>query len=408
MAKSKAPIRLTQTSRASVPVAPSATSRRLNQFDRKAQAATANSAQAATAQAEAIRAETYRMSGISQAMLDLQAHLTEQYTSAQNATGPTAQTVTSGLVGAENNNGSYIGLIEKKDRVTGEIGVVLTVRTKHDLNEIAPQFVIPESESVRGEKIRVDVRAVGTPIAQQGYRVREIPALYGASIGLASLGATGTLGCLVATSDNDLCILSNNHVLADLNRAALGSEVIQPGNADGGTQGIIGHLKKFHPMNLVNSGQSFPNQIDAALAITSFKDCIPGLHGDLPFVGSTRAASVRLPVIKQGRTTDHTEGRVIGLNASLTVGYGPSNNPAPFGSFTDQIVVEGMNGPFSRAGDSGSVIFGFFDGVFHPIGLLFAGGTDNAGRVVTWANPIDIVMQTMGIDQILDPSYPID
>ncbi len=338
-------------------------------------------------------------------MIELQTHLNEKFSSSGDAS---AQAVGPGMVGSENINGSYVGLIEKNNRATGEIGVVITVRVKHDLANIAPQFVIPESETVRGEKIRVDVRVVGVPIAQQGFQTREIPALYGASIGLASVGATGTLGCLVATSDNDLCILSNNHVLANVNRAPLGSAVIQPGNAVVVSKGIIGHLKRFHAINLVNAGQSASNQVDAALAFTSFKDCLPQLHGDIPFLGSTRAATTRMPVIKQGQTTGHTEGNVIGLNAIITIPYGPGINQPPFGTFTNQIVLQGNNGPLSQRGDSGSLILGLIDGTFHPIGLLFAGGTDEFGRTVTWANPIDLVMAALDIDQILDPSFPID
>ncbi len=396
----KSPPKLAQSSPANSS-APAGTARRLNQFDPKTQSSTVQSAQAATAQAEVVRAEAFRKSGISQAMIELQAHLNEKFLSS----GASAQAVGPGMVGSENINGSYVGLIEKNDRATGEIGVVITVRVKQDLANIAPQFVVPESESVRGEKIRVDVRVVGVPVAQQGFQTREIPALYGASIGLASVGATGTLGCLVATSDNDLCILSNNHVLANVNRAPLGSAVIQPGNAEGVTTGIIGHLKRFHFMNLVNSGQSAPNQVDAALAFTSFKDCLPQLHGDIPFVGSTRVATIRMPVIKQGRTTGHTEGSVIGLNAIISVAYGSKTNPPPFGTFTGQIVLAGNNGPLSRGGDSGSLILGLVDGEFHPIGLLFSGDETQG---ITWANSIDLVMDALNIDQILDPSFPID
>ena len=407
----------------SAPTTPSASgkkaqappARRLNQFDPQTQAAAAQSVQTATAQAEAVKAETYRKSGITSAMLQLQGQMSDLYVSAQAASANASALVAEpGQAGAENINGSYLGLIEKRGRRTGEIGLVMTVRAKQDEDAVAPQFLFPPSELVGGERVRIDVRGVGPIIAQQGFQSRETPARYGASIGFLEHG-TGTLGCLVATSGNDLCILSNNHVLADAVGAPTLSPIVQPGDFEHTASGVIGFLTRIQSLNLVTAGDSAPNRVDCALALTTFKDCIPRLHGDIPFVGSPTGAFPRMPVIKQGRTTGHTEGQVIGLNGNPRVGYEPRNSPPMFGDFfqTDgqgrrvgeQIVLEGFNGPLSLKGDSGSLILGFVDGEFHPIGLLFAGTLDGA---ITWANPIDLVMQALGIAEILDPGFPIE
>jgi delta-aminolevulinic acid dehydratase/porphobilinogen synthase len=51
----------------------------------------------------------------------------------------------------------------------------------------------------------------------------------------------GTLGCLVkktAVDDDEIFILSNNHVLADSNQAQIGNDIIEPSKLDGGTDPI--------------------------------------------------------------------------------------------------------------------------------------------------------------------------
>ena len=55
----------------------------------------------------------------------------------------------------------------------------------------------------------------------------------GVSVGHPSITA-GTLGCLVQdAARRHRYILSNNHVLANCNSAALGASILQPGPADG-------------------------------------------------------------------------------------------------------------------------------------------------------------------------------
>ena len=52
----------------------------------------------------------------------------------------------------------------------------------------------------------------------------------------------GTLGCLVRdTSDQTICILGSNDVLAQNGLVSIGTDVIQPDLADGGGTGDDGH-----------------------------------------------------------------------------------------------------------------------------------------------------------------------
>ena len=70
-------------------------------------------------------------------------------------------------------------------------------------------------------------------------------------------------------------------------------------------------------------------------------------------------------------------------NATVNVSYGTGKNAM----FARQIVI-GSGKPFSKSGDSGSLIV-TNDSHAYPVGLLFAGGTG-----VTIANPIDSVLDS--------------
>src|SRR5262245_17390929 len=61
---------------------------------------------------------------------------------------------------------------------------------------------------------------------------------------------SGTLGSLVQDASGKLYILSNNHVLARLNQAALGEDVNQPGMLDQNckTAGAVADLSSFVPI----------------------------------------------------------------------------------------------------------------------------------------------------------------
>lgn len=62
--------------------------------------------------------------------------------------------------------------------------------------------------------------------------------------------------------------------------------------------------------------------------------------------------------------------------------------------FDDQIVVKSNDSnPFSRGGDSGSLIVD--DRTCEPVGLLFA-RSEHSG--LTWANPIRLVLEHYRVD----------
>ncbi len=117
----------------------------------------------------------------------------------------------------------------------------------------------------RRSKGEMEVRHVGKVLAQQPWhRRRNRPLRIGGSIGHFKITA-GTLGCFVtprgSAKDEDW-ILSNNHVLADENQAAIGDAILQPGDVDGGNRpaDVVGDLKKFIPL------KRRKNLVDAAVA----------------------------------------------------------------------------------------------------------------------------------------------
>jgi hypothetical protein len=176
----------------------------------------------------------------------------------------------------------------------------------------------------------------------------------------------GTIGCVVTSNgSNRRFILSNCHVLTDLNGAQPGDDILEPGLADGGDPTRpIARLTAFQPVDF--TGQ--PNRIDAAIAeLINAPDVDPRINTIGPIAPTPMPAALYQSVRKRGRTTLHTIGVVMDLAADVRVRYG--NRVA---QFSDQIAVSGVNGAFSAGGDSGSLVV---DAVTRrPVGLLFAGG----------------------------------
>ena len=112
-------------------------------------------------------------------------------------------------------------------------------------------------------------------------------------------------------------------------------------------------------------------------------------------VTTTARAEGGETVGKIGRTTAVTAGRVTAIELDdVVVGYGEELGAL---RFDDQLEVESTGaGPFSRGGDSGSLVYRE-DGV--ALGLLFAGsetgGSNGAG--LTYCNAVDTVLDRLGV-----------
>ncbi|WP_372347016.1 hypothetical protein [Streptomyces sp. KL116D] len=232
------------------------------------------------------------------------------------------------------------------------------------------------------------------------HRMRPCPS--GFSIGNVAVTA-GTLGSVVydflpgAAVDppgpglgvpSKFYVLSNNHVLADSNRAQLGSPIVQPGRFDGGTDPAdrIATLSRFITIQFAPQTplDQQNNVVDCALGEVSFQDATREQY----FSGAPRAwrrkANVAVGdlVKKSGRTTNISFGRIIAVDATIDVNYGTAGTAR----FKDQILTTNM----SAGGDSGSLVTSLDD---VAAGLLFAGSSQ-----VTVANHIENVRALLRVE----------
>jgi len=292
---------------------------------------------------------------------------------------------------------------------TDELSIVCSVVKK------VPEALLATDDLVPGEirGIPTDVVETGILRAQLERTDRWRPAPGGVSIGHPSVTA-GTLGCLVRKNGETL-ILSNNHVMAAENAAAIGDPILQPGPYDGGSDpgDRIGVLEEFVPIRflstepsdctvartvavlanalayLLGSGtrllavrlQEEENRVDAALA----RPVNPAdLSEEILELGTIRAigsAGLGTPVRKSGRTTGLTSDEILQVDVTADITYGAGRTAR----FTDQIMAGAMSG----GGDSGSAVL---DAENNLVGLLFAGSD-----TTTVINPIGHVVDALGI-----------
>jgi len=195
-----------------------------------------------------------------------------------------------------------------------------------------------------------------------------------------SFCCSGTLGSLVQANGVNY-ILSNNHVLARGDQAAVGEDISQPGRIDNGCAlpPIVADFTKASPLG---------SNVDAALA--QLRPSTMDTTGFIEDIGtissSVKAPTVGLAVAKSGRTTGFTTGSIASINTSVSVQYQKScGSGKKFTvSYTNQVVINSST--FSAGGDSGSLIVSN-DACHQPVALLFAGSSSS-----TIANPIGEVL----------------
>ncbi len=252
------------------------------------------------------------------------------------------------------------------------------------------------AKQAKGE---VDVRYVGrvSKNAAPWMRTPTRPLLIGSSVAHFRVTA-GSLGCFVRRkSDGGLSLLSNNHVLANENRAKPGDAILQPGPADGGNNpsDAIGSLREF-----VRLQKSAPNFLDCALA-----DLNDAAKPDLTkLTGLGRVKGLGEPFIdeglavaKIGRTTGLTRGRVTAFeidNQVISYDLGDLR-------FDNLLEIEGAeNVAFSDGGDSGALIV---NGDLQGVALLFAGSDQGGsnGKGLTYANPLHAILEKLQVELAL-------
>ena len=290
---------------------------------------------------------------------------------------------------SQNVVGIGIGHKFKNGKATGSHSIRFYVERKLPDRAIPKEFMLP----ARIGKVPTDVIETGAFrafAAAHPEQARHRPAHPGSSVGFQFTGAkagyvmAGTFGALVQ-SNSKLCILSNNHVLANENQLPSGSPIFQPGLLDKNSpqNDQIATLTKFVA---ITAGGS--NKVDCAIAEVLKQNLVsPVIMAKVGKLASGQPVSAAegMSVHKTGRTTGYTQGVIRDISADVKITY-----DVGLVTFTDQMLIDGVGGAFSAAGDSGSLIVDRKSK--QPVALLFAGSPSQ-----TIANHIDDVLQALGV-----------
>jgi len=344
-----------------------------------------------------------------------------------------------------------VGAKIKGDKQTRKASVICFVKKKKAMSDLLAKDAIPSTIVDKGVAYATDVIEVGEIKAFAGEVNRQThrPVMPGVSIGHFRI-TSGTLG-IVVEKGGDAYILSNNHVIADTNQAAIGDAIYQPGPADmGGIKDTVANLTEFVPINFAVGAE---NTVDCALAklyvapvveppvvvpppvitppvikppkkLNFFQKILQWIKN--LFGGSKKARAESVTIIIGGNDDSPTteppktvewKNEVLGIGvmskqvAEVSVGDTVQKsgrttgvtqgeviaidvtvdvNYGPQGNarFVDQILTSDM----SNGGDSGSAILDLNRNV---VGLLFAGSD-----TVTIMNPIQTVFSKLGIERI--------
>jgi hypothetical protein len=285
--------------------------------------------------------------------------------------------------------------------MTKELGIIVGVEEKLPEVMLTREDLIPQE--LKGTGIRIDVIKAGDPrpFARLGARPYAAIPEYDCSwyevmrsgVGLAHYQVTGgTLGDYNAAWGVGA---SNNHVLANQNKAKIGDPIHQPSPICAVTNRVVGTLAAFEPIKFVGEGSpcsvsqgwaSFCNLfMQAAHRKTRFK-AIKYLkpfaaetmnHVDLAFMrftdgiqkdehiertdfdwqGSRPEATLLEILFKSGARTRYTEFPCMQKYMTVSVGY----SLGKIGMYEDQDVGDNPGGILLNAGDSGDMPGGLSD-----------------------------------------------
>lgn len=291
---------------------------------------------------------------------------------------------------------------------TDELSIVCSVTEKLPLNSLMSKDILPSN--IQG--FSVDVYPTGLIYALQNTKSIFRPAPGGISLGHYKITA-GTLGCYVK-KNNELYILSNNHVLANTNRGSVGDIILQPSPFDGGnlSENTFARLFEFIPIQFIGaesycgiaksissvlnvlaailgSGTRLipqniikpENLVDAAIALPINQNEVKNEILNMGHLNGISEGTFGLDIKKMGRTTELTTGIIEQIDVTAYVNYGPNQ----VALFTDQIIASSI----ATGGDSGAVILNNSNDI---VGLVFAGSSN-----ITVINRIQNVFELLGL-----------
>ena len=280
--------------------------------------------------------------------------------------------------------------IERNSVLIATVGVNVTSYSDTGLAPFTTYtYCVNASNSAGDSGYSNEASATTDPLPDKPPRWYERPVPIGVSTGHPDITA-GTIGCRVINGTY-VYALSNNHVYANCNKAAIDDPVLQPGTIDGGVypDDTIGYLYDYVTIVFGPRGR---NTVDAAIALCStatLGNSTPGLFSYTPSTTIIEEVTLDTSVKKYGRTTGLTKGIVDSVSWTGRIYYGNGG----FAIFVDQIGIIGTpeTPSFSQPGDSGSLIV-TNNSSCNPVGLLFAGND-----YYTIANPIGEVLTQLGV-----------
>lgn len=264
--------------------------------------------------------------------------------------------------------------------------------------------------------LRVDPGQGQNSLPIRQYLEVTVGGVSGANMNLT--GQNGTLGFFCRSrgknSYQDVCVLSNAHVLVDLQNPVVSDSdlIVQPGPGERSPNESIGTLTDFAPLKFDNGDK--PNFIDAAIATLKpsqkYQAVLPAI-GAVKGYASQDDVAVGETVRKFGRSTGYTEGRIYSIELDVWIDYDRTRQSA---FFKNQFLIEPASPTypiFVSKGDSGSMVMGEGN---YAVGLLCGGGSQDLSAIQPpgnanvpiiknygIANPISKVLDNFGMELVI-------
>ncbi|KEI14937.1 trypsin-like serine protease [Clostridium novyi] len=265
---------------------------------------------------------------------------------------------------------------------TNQLCIKVFVAKKLPLNQLNTNDIIPSI-----------YKGIPTDIKETGYftahsltqKIRPTPGGYVIS-NEYNTNYSGTLGCLV-TDNKDLFVLSNNHVLAMLNQASIGTKIIEPSREFGGDPktDTIANLSKYIELKFIEDTSMSVNYTDCAIAKIIDKSLV---SPEIALVGIPKGINspkLNQRVKKVGAISELTTGVITSIHNTMTVNYQDIKKSA---IFKEQIFTSFM----AEHGDSGAILL---DQNNNVIGLLMSGSKNTSVF-----NPIDTVLKQLNVNLV--------
>lgn len=286
--------------------------------------------------------------------------------------------------------GVAVGYRTRGGALTSEPVIIVYVEKKK------PREMLGAQDVIELDGAPIDIQEHGPMVAQYLRMPRDQisaqdssphrPLTGGIEIGPTGDHFVGTLGAILYdTASHQPTGLTNWHVAAGSTTNPVGRDISQPGN---GATAKIGRCVR------AVRGPGGGGDVDAAAI--SLDPGVPYALLQEQTIGTINGvapAAINQSVVKQGRTSNRTTGRIAALGWTGNVNY-----DGTLVHFTNQILIEPVGVPAaSLPGDSGSVWLS--DPAHVAIGLNFAGD----GHVAI-ANPIAAVLAAVGVTASLGAS----